>query len=143
MGEQVMAIKFHNPKTVSLAGKYSLGAEVPQGARLFYVSGQVGVDSRGKLQAGIDKQVEQVWKNIAQVLKSAGMGYGDIVKVTTFLTDSRFIVPYRAVRDRFFPEPPYPASTLLIVAGLADPGMLVEIEAVAAKLGVVEGLLPP
>ena len=58
---------------------------------------------------------------------------GDIVKVTTFLTDSRFIVPYRTVRDRFFAEPPYPASTLLIVAGLADPGMLVEIEAVAAR----------
>ena len=128
-----MAIKFHNPKTVSLAGKYSLGAEVPQGARLFYVSGQVGVDSRGKLQVGIDKQLEQVWKNIAQVLKSAGMGYRDIVKVNVFLTDSRFIAPFRTVRDRFFPEPPYPASTLLIVAGLADPGMLVEIEVVAAK----------
>ncbi|HET6222404.1 MAG TPA: Rid family hydrolase, partial [Dongiaceae bacterium] len=69
-----MAIKFHNPKSVSLAGNYSLGAEVPQGARLFYVSGQVGVDSKGKLQAGIDKQVETVWKNIIQVLKSAGMG---------------------------------------------------------------------
>jgi len=82
---------------------------------------------------GIEKQVEQVWKNIAQVLKSGGMGFGDIVKVTTFLTDSRFIVPFRTVRDRFFPEPPYPASTLLIVAGLADPGMLVEIEVVAAK----------
>jgi enamine deaminase RidA (YjgF/YER057c/UK114 family) len=67
------------------------------------------------------------------VLKSAGMGYRDIVKVNTFLTDSRFIAPFRTVRDRFFPEPPYPASTLLIVAGLADPGMLVEIEAVAAK----------
>jgi 2-iminobutanoate/2-iminopropanoate deaminase len=128
-----MAIKFHNPKTVSLAGKYSLGAEVPQGAKLFYVSGQVGVDSRGKLQAGIDKQVEQVFKNIGQVLKSAGMGFGDIVKVTTFLTDSRYIVPFRTVRDRFFPAPPYTASTLLIVAGLADPGMLVEIEVVAAK----------
>ena len=128
-----MAIKFHNPKSVSLAGKYSLGAEVPQGARLFYVSGQVGVDSRGKLQAGIDKQDEQVWKNVAQVLKSAGMGYRDIVKVNVYLTDSRFIVPYRAVRDRFFAEPPYPASTLVIVAGLADPGMLVEVEVVAAK----------
>ena len=128
-----MAIKFHNPKTVSLAGKYSLGAEVPQGARLFFVSGQVGVDSRGKLQVGIDKQVEQVFKNIGQVLKSAGMGFGDIVKVTTFLTDSRYIVPFRAVRDRFFPAPPYASSTLLIVAGLADPGMLVEIEVVAAK----------
>src|SRR6266850_1404777 len=133
MGDPFMAIKFHNPKSVSVAGKYSLGAEVPQGARLFYVSGQVGVDSRGKLQAGIDKQVEQVWKNIAQVLKSAGMGYRDVAKVNVFLTDSRFIGPYRTVRDRFFSEPPYPASTLLVVAGLADPGMLVEVEVVAAK----------
>ena len=128
-----MAIKFHNPKSVSLAGKYSLGAEVPEGTRLFYVSGQVGVDSKGKLQAGIEKQVEQAWKNIAQVLKSGGMTYADIVKVNIFLTDSRFIAPYRAMRDRFFPKPPYPASTLLIVAGLADPGMLVEVEVVAAK----------
>src|SRR5215467_6492211 len=100
-GEIAMAIKFHNPKSVSFAGKYSLGAEVPQGARLFYVSGQVGVDSRGKLQAGIEKQVEQVWKNIGQVLKSADMGYRDIIKVTVFLTDSRFIGPYREGRDRF------------------------------------------
>ncbi len=128
-----MAIKFHNPKSVSKAGNYSLGAEVPQGARLFHVSGQVGVDSKGKLQAGIEKQVETVWKNIGQVLKSAGMGLGDIVKVNVFLTDSRLIVPYRGVRDRYFPKEPYPASTLLIVQGLADPGMLVEVEVVAAK----------
>ena len=128
-----MAIKFHNPPSVSLAGNYSLGAEVPQGAKLFYVSGQVGTNSKGKLQAGIEKQVEQVWKNIAQVLKSAGMGFGDIVKVNVFLTDSRFIAPYRTIRDRFFPKAPYPASTLLIVQGLADPGMLVEVEVVAAK----------
>ncbi|MBV8193781.1 MAG: RidA family protein [Alphaproteobacteria bacterium] len=128
-----MAAKFHNPKSVSLAGKYSLGAEVPEGARLFYVSGQVGVDGKGKLQAGIEKQVDQAWKNIAQVLKSGGMTYADIVKVNVFLTDSRFIAAYRAARDRFFPKAPYPASTLLIVAGLADPGMLVEVEVVAAK----------
>ena len=44
-----MTIKFHNPPTVSLAGKYSLGAEVAPGARLVYVSGQVGLDSKGKL----------------------------------------------------------------------------------------------
>lgn len=128
-----MAITYHNPKTVSLAGKYSLGAEVPQGARVLFVSGQVGVDSRGKLQAGIEKQCAQAWKNVGQVLKSAGMGFRDIVKVTVFLTDSRFIGPYRTARDEFIAAEPYPASTLLIVQGLADPGMLVEIEAVAAK----------
>ncbi len=128
-----MAIKFHNPTTVSFSGKYSLGAEVPAGARLFYVSGQVGVAPGGKLQPTFEKQAEQAWKNIGAVLKSAGMTYKDIVKATIFLTDSRYIEPYRAVRDKFIKGPPYPASTLLIVQGLADPAMLLEVEVVAAK----------
>jgi len=127
-----MAIKYHNPKSVSLAGKYSLGAEVPADARLLFVSGQVGVDSRGKILAGIDKQVTQVFKNIGQVLKAGGMGFKDVVKVNVFLTDSRFVPTYRSVRDQFISEP-YPASTLLIIQGLADPAMLVEVEVVAAK----------
>jgi 2-iminobutanoate/2-iminopropanoate deaminase len=128
-----MTIKFHNPPSVSLSGKYSLGAEVSKDARLLFVSGQVGVNSKGKLQDGIDKQCEQVWKNIGQVLKAGGMGYKDIVKMTTFLTDSRFIPASRVARDKVLPAAPYPSSTLLIVQGLADPSMLVEIEVVAAK----------
>jgi 2-iminobutanoate/2-iminopropanoate deaminase len=127
-----MAIKFHNPKTVALAGKYSLGAEVPPGARVLYVSGQVGLDSKGKLQPTFEKQAVQAWKNIGQVLKAAGMGYRDIVKITSFITDGRYLLANRAARDQFINEP-YPASTLLVVAGLADPAMLVEIEVVAAK----------
>jgi len=128
-----MAIKFHNPKTVALAGKYSLGAEVPPEARVLYVSGQVGLDSRGKLQSTFEKQAQQAWKNIGQVLKAGGMGYKDIVKLTTFITDARYIAANRAVREQFIPSDPYPASTLLVVQGLADPAMLVEIECVAAK----------
>ena len=127
-----MTIKFHNPKTVTLAGKYSHGAEIPQGARVLFVSGQVGVDSRGKLQQGFDKQAVQVWKNIGQVLKAGGMGYKDIVKITSFITDGRYLMANRAARDQFITEP-YPAATLLVVQGLADPAMLVEIEVVAAK----------
>lgn len=128
-----MAIKFHNPPSVPVAGKYSLGAEIPPGARILHVSGQVGTDSKGKLQPTFEKQAAQVWKNIAQVLTSAGMGYRDIVKVTVFLTDSRYIGPYRTVRDQFIKDMPCPASTLLVVAGLADPNMFVEVEVVAAK----------
>ena len=60
------------------------------------------------------------------------MGFKDVVKVTVFLTDSRFIPTYRAVRDQFISEP-YPASTLLVITALADPAMLVEVEVVAAK----------
>ena len=127
-----MAIKFHNPKTVALAGKYSLGAEVPADARVLYVSGQVGLDSRGKLAPTFEKQALQAWKNIGQVLKAAGMGYKDIVKLTSFITDARYIAANRAARDQFLGDP-YPASTLLVVQGLADPAMLIEIEVVAAK----------
>jgi 2-iminobutanoate/2-iminopropanoate deaminase len=127
-----MTIKHHNPKSVTLAGKYSLGAEVAGGARLVYVSGQVGLDSKGKLGVGIEKQVELAWKNIGQVLKSAGMGYKDIVKINGYITDSRYLAAYREGRGKFI-DAPYPASTLVVVSGLADPGMLVEIEVVAAK----------
>ena len=127
-----MAIKFHNPKSVTLAGKYSHGAEVPEGARVVFVSGQVGMDSRGKLQPTFEKQAVQAWKNIGQVLKAAGMGYKDIVKITSFITDGRYLMANRAARDQFITEP-YPAATLLVVQGLADPAMLVEIEVVAAK----------
>ena len=128
-----MTIKFHNPKTVSFSGKYSLGAEIPAGARLLSVSGQVGTAPDGKLAPNIEAQCEQAWKNIGEVLKAAGMGYTDIVKMTTFLTDSRFIPAMRAARDAVLTAAPYPSSTLLIVQGLADPAMLVEIEVLAAK----------
>ena len=128
-----MAIKFHNPKTVALAGKYSLGAEIPAGARVLHLAGQVGLDAKGKLQPTFEKQAEQAWKNIGQILKSAGMGYRDIVKITSFITDGRYLLANRAAREQFISSEPYPASTLLVVAGLADPAMLVEIEVVAAK----------
>jgi 2-iminobutanoate/2-iminopropanoate deaminase len=128
-----MAIKFLNPKSVSFSGKYSLAAEVPAGTQLLFVSGQVGTAPDGKLAPGIEAQCEQVWKNIGEVLKAGGMGYKDIVKMTTFLTDSRFIPASRVARDAVLTAEPYPSSTLLIVQGLADPAMLVEIEVLAAK----------
>ncbi len=128
-----MAIKFHNPSTVSLSGKYSLGAEVPAGARLLYVSGQIGLDAKGKLGATIEKQCELTWKNIGQILKSAGMTYRDIVKITAFITDPRYMTAYREARGRVLPDAPYPASTLVVVSALAEPDMKVEVEVVAAR----------
>ena len=128
-----MAIKFHNPKTVALAGRYSLGAEIPAGARVLHLAGQVGLDAKGKLQPTFEKQAVQAWKNIGQVLKAAGMGYRDIVKINSFITDGRFLLANRAVREKFIKSEPPPASTLLVVQALADPAMLVEIEVIAAK----------
>ncbi|HKU97601.1 MAG TPA: RidA family protein [Vineibacter sp.] len=127
-----MSLKRHNPKGVSLMGRYSHAVEVPPGQRLLYVSGQVGVDSKGKTAAGIEKQCDLVWKNIGAILRSAGMGYADIVKINAYLTDARFIGAYRSVRDKYVHDP-MPASTLALVAGLASPDMLVEVEVVASR----------
>ena len=118
---------------MALAGKYSLGCEIAPGARVLFVAGQVGLDGAGKLADGIEAQCDQVWKNIGEVLKAGGMDFRDIVKLTVFLTDSRFIPAFREGRGKYVGQEPYPASTLLVVAGLADPSMLVEVEVVAAK----------
>jgi len=58
------------------------------------------------------------------------MSPANVVKVTTFLTNRDWLPAYRAARSAFFPTEP-PASTLLFVAGLADPAFHFEIEAEA------------
>jgi enamine deaminase RidA (YjgF/YER057c/UK114 family) len=128
-----MSNKFHNQPSVALAGMVSLGGEVPAGSRVLYVSGQVGLDSKGKLGATIEKLCELVWKNIGQVLKAGGMNYRDIVKINAYVTDPRHMNAYREARARCLPDAPFPASTLVIVSGLAEPGMMVEVEVVAAS----------
>ena len=62
------------------------------------------------------------------------MGRCDIVKLTYFLTDAgaEAVSTYRARRDAWVGANPAPASTLLVVAGLASPAFLVEIDCIAA-----------
>lgn len=122
----------HNPSTIAAAfSSYSLAVEGPAQARWLHVSGQVGVAPDGGLAEGAEAQMETAFRNLLAILSSAGMGPHDLVKVTVFLTRSEDVGLYRQVRDRMLAGAT-PASTLLIIAALADPGWLVEIEAVAA-----------
>lgn len=125
--------KEYAPNTVAPPfSRYSHGVEAVGAARWLHVSGQVGVGPDGRLAQGATAQMEQAWRNVLAVLSSAGMDAGDLVKVTTYLTRRDDLAVYRKVRDRHLAEAK-PASTLLIVSGLADPGWLVEVEAVAAR----------
>ncbi len=122
----------HNPDTIVAAfSSYSLAVEAPAGARWLHVSGQVGVAPDGSLAQGTEAQMETAFRNLLAILNSAGMGPHDLVKITVFLTRSEDVGLYRQVRDRMLAGAT-PASTLLVIAALADPGWLVEIEAVAA-----------
>ena len=125
-------LKRHIPKSVAPPfSPYSHGVEAPAAARWLHVSGQVGVTPEGKVLDGSEAQIEQAWRNVLSVLEAAGMGPRDLVKVTTFLIDRADLPTARAVRERML-QGAEPASTLLLVSGLASPDWRVEIEAVAA-----------
>ena len=75
---------------------------------------------------------EVCWDRIFAILADAGMDKTDIVKVVAYLTNQDEVGLYRGVRDQKL-EGHIAASTLLVVAGLADPNWTVEIEVIAAK----------
>ncbi|HTY55692.1 MAG TPA: RidA family protein [Candidatus Binataceae bacterium] len=96
------------------------------------VSGQIAYDSNGNLvgEGDMKAQTRQVFANIKSILESAGSGLKDIVKINTYITDASKFMDMLAVRTEIFGDEP-PASTAVVVAALAFPGLLVEIEAMA------------
>ena len=110
---------------------YSQAIEVPANCRLVTVSGQVGVDCHGKLATDERGQHRQTWLNLLAILKSQGLGPADVVEVTAYVTSHSGVALYRAVRDEML-DGAKPASTLLIITGLADPAWQVEIAVTAA-----------
>jgi len=98
---------------------------------LLFISGVMPVDAAGKV-VGSDAvtQVRQVFKNMAAILKAAGAGFGDVLKVTVYLTDVADRPRINPMRQEVFGKT-RPASTLIGVKELALPGMKVEIDAVA------------
>ncbi len=99
---------------------------------LLFLSGLVPVDGAGTVVgADAPAQARQVFRNMELVLKEAGCGFEDVVKLTLFLLDVGDRAAINPVRQEFFGAA-RPASTLVEVPALAVPGALLEIEAVAA-----------
>lgn len=101
---------------------------------LLFISGIPPLDADGKLVGKDDPvaQTECILKGMRDVLERAGMGFGDVLKVTVYLADINHRAVINPVRIKYFGEA-RPASTLVEVSALAVPGMLVEIEAIAGR----------
>ncbi len=112
--------------------RYAQATEAPAGARWLHVSGQVGLDRDGNLPSDFEGQARWAFRNLVAVVRAAGMSPEDIVKVTVFMTRQQDVPAYRTVRDEELGV--VTASTLLVIAGLASPDWLIEIEAVAAAV---------
>ncbi len=112
-------------------GAYAHAIEVPESAKTMFIAGQVGIDIDGNVPADFAAQADLAWRNLMAILEFNGMRMKDAVKITHFLTDAANLPAYNEVRSKYLGEE-RPASTLLIVAGLARPDLLVEVEMVAA-----------
>ena len=120
------------PKSIRAPfARYSYGVEIPPGHRILVCSGQLGIDPADQVPATVEEQAQLCFRNIAAVLKEAGLGFADVVRINAFVTGREHLKGYMAARDQFVGDPP-PASTLMIVSGFARPEFLVEVEVIAA-----------
>jgi 2-iminobutanoate/2-iminopropanoate deaminase len=101
---------------------------------VIYTSGQVGRDHKtGTIPPDLAGQVEQALSNLRDVLQAAGGSLSTVLKTTVFLTRPEDFAPMNAIYAHSFPEAK-PARSTVIVAALANPAYLFEIEAIAYQL---------
>jgi enamine deaminase RidA (YjgF/YER057c/UK114 family) len=97
-----------------------------------FVAGTTGFDyAAGTISSDVVAQAEQTMRNIAQALAEAGSSFADVVRVRYILPDAADFEPCWPVLRRYFGEV-RPAATM-IVAGLADQRMKIEIEVTAKR----------
>jgi enamine deaminase RidA (YjgF/YER057c/UK114 family) len=123
-----------NPKTLydPSPNGYSTAVIVPSGARVAYISGQGGQDSRGGLSPDFAVQVGQAYANLRAALEALGARPDQVAKLTVFVVDhdmAKLGVLTQTVKEVFGAA--LPAQTLIPVPKLAVDGMLFEVEAVA------------
>lgn len=114
------------------ASIYSQLVVVDGGARTIYLSGQVSRDALGETVGvgDIAAQTEQVIRNMRLALAAVDADLKDLVKMTVYTTDLRYMPAIDEVRRRHFVEA-LPISTLLEVRKLSKPEYLVEIDGIA------------
>ncbi len=97
--------------------------------KALHVSGTPGFDKGGKLSVGdFSAQMKQAMENITDILKSSGIGWDRVTKVTVFLTRRDDFGEMNRIYTTYFPSGNYPARTTLVVSALPQPDFLLEIE---------------
>jgi enamine deaminase RidA (YjgF/YER057c/UK114 family) len=108
--------------------------EVSNTRRTIFCAGQTSVDAEGKPmhEGNMHAQIQLVLDNLETVLGQAGMNLSHVVRLNFYTTDiDRFFAANDALVKRLAAADCRPAMTLLGVARLAFPPLLVEIEATA------------
>jgi 2-iminobutanoate/2-iminopropanoate deaminase len=108
-------------------------AVMTQGGKVVWLAGhEAAADSNGKLvSSDFDGQAREAFASMDRTLKREGGTLENLVTMTVFIKDPRYGDQFVKLRREMFPDGKFPASALITVSGLAQPGMLVEIQGVA------------
>lgn len=98
-------------------------------------SGQIGIGADGRAIADPEAQFDAAFAGVGAVLAEAGLGFGDVVELTTFHVGLReHLGAFMRAKDRVLPAP-FPAWTAIGVSELAFPGGLAEVRVTAQLRG--------
>lgn len=123
--------EIRSPKVFKSTAPFSLATRTT-GSKLLHISGQVaqGLDGQTVGKGDIEKQTVQVLENLKALVEEAGGTLADVSRIVVYLTSREHLPTVMEVRRRYFKEP-YPATTAVVVVGLANPEWMIEIEATA------------
>jgi enamine deaminase RidA (YjgF/YER057c/UK114 family) len=110
---------------------FSHVVRIPAGG-LVWISGQLAVDPDGGVPFDDwEGQARLAFANAGVALRAGGADWPDVVKLTIYVVDIEHLATVRAVRDEFVDTTRPPTSSLVEVAALVRPELLIEVEAVA------------
>jgi enamine deaminase RidA (YjgF/YER057c/UK114 family) len=132
----VTSIEFASPNTLSAPAGYSHVVSLPAAGRIVWTAGQVPIAADGTVAPAGDweAQTRLTFENLGHALAAGGARWVDVVKLTFYVVDLAGLPTIRAVRDEFVDVERPPTSSLVQVAGLILPELLLEVEAVACVL---------
>ena len=131
-----MEREFINPDAAmrSVPRGYSHVVKVTNPGSFVFLAGQGPLDGDMNLigAGDIEAQTRQTFGNVGRNLAAAGASFSDIVKMVVYVLDIEAQQwPVRDVRGEFIDVEQPPVSTMVEVAKLAIPGMLIEVDVIA------------
>ena len=112
-------------------GGYPQALEVRDFKRLLVISGQIPVRPDGALPEDFAAQCQVAWSNVEAQLRAAGLTLDNLIKVTIFLSDRRYALDNRRVRQEVLGA--RQVALTVIITEIFDAKWLLEIEAMAAE----------
>lgn len=123
----------------ALGAPMGLYSHVARADRFTFFAGMAAIGSAGEIVGRGDfaAQLRAAYSQLTTALTAEGLAATDIVQLTTYLVREGDVDEFYRVRaeiyDELFADTGYPPHVLLVVQRLADPEMLVEIQAVAYR----------